>query len=164
MDPNVSIISPLLIDIYCNNNTETALHAAVKGKYYEIAAALLQAGSNPNAIIKSYMDVNETLSCLSIDEESTYGQSTALVEACRNRDAAMVDLLLNYGVRDDDCKALAVVVNNHDEILTAKLLAMKVRLLKMVFYCVSISLIIVLIFLKSREPCSLIHFFIYPMI
>lgn len=49
-----------------------------------------------------------------------------LVEACRNRDIAIVDLLLKHGARDDDCRALAVVVKNKDDILTAKLLSIKV--------------------------------------
>lgn len=45
--------------MYCNNNTETALHAAVKGKHYDIAVALINAGANPNLIIKPYHDVDE---------------------------------------------------------------------------------------------------------
>ena len=30
--------------------------------------------------------------------------STCLVEACLNRDMGMIDLLLKYGARDDECK------------------------------------------------------------
>lgn len=143
------MICPLKLDMYCNNNTETALHAAVKGKHYEIAVALINAGANPNLIIKPYHDINEvfslfisklhcilyycflfqTLSCCSVEEDSSYGQSTALVEACKNRDVMMVDLLLKHSARDDDCKALAVVVHNKDETLTAKLLSTKVKIL-----------------------------------
>lgn len=55
----MSVIRPLRIDMYCNNNTETALHAAVKGKHYDITLALLNAGANPNLIIKAYLDYNE---------------------------------------------------------------------------------------------------------
>lgn len=62
-----------------------------------------------------------------MEEDSTYGQSTALVEACKNRDVMTVDLLLKHGARDDDCKALAIAVQNKDETLTAKLLSTKVR-------------------------------------
>lgn len=58
---------------------------------------------------------------LSQNEDNT----TPLVEACRNRDLTMVDLLLKHGARDDDCKALSVVVGNKDDILTAKLLSIK---------------------------------------
>lgn len=68
------------------------------------------------------------MSCCSVEEDSSYGQSTALVEACKNRDVAMVDLLLKHGSRDDDCKALAIAVQNKDETLTAKLLSTKVTI------------------------------------
>ncbi|XP_018323262.1 leucine-rich repeat serine/threonine-protein kinase 1 isoform X2 [Agrilus planipennis] len=132
-DPNTSYLCPLKIDMYCHNNTETALHAAVKGKHYDIANALLNAGANPNLIIRSLHDISEVLedsfygnlSCCTIEDDSTIGQSTALMEACRNRDIPMVNLLLKYGARDDDCKALAVAVENRDETLTAKLLSVK---------------------------------------
>lgn len=53
------MIRPLKLDMYCNNNTETALHAAVKGKHYDIAVALIGAGANPNLTIKPYHDINE---------------------------------------------------------------------------------------------------------
>jgi ankyrin repeat protein len=43
--------------MYCNNNTETALHAAVKGKHYDIVLALLNAGASPNCVIKAYHDI-----------------------------------------------------------------------------------------------------------
>lgn len=49
-----------------------------------------------------------------------------LVEAAKNRDVAMIDMLLKYGARDDYSKALSVTVQNQDDILTAKLLSMKV--------------------------------------
>lgn len=62
---NMSMVCPLRIDMYCNNNTETALHAAVKGKHYDIALTLLNAGASANAIIKPYVDYNEVnLTCL----------------------------------------------------------------------------------------------------
>lgn len=66
-----------------------------------------------------------------MDEDSNFGQSTGLVEACRNRDVPIVDLLLKHGARDDDCKALYVAVENNDETLIAKLLSTKVRFLPM---------------------------------
>ncbi|GJQ77064.1 hypothetical protein Trydic_g23635 [Trypoxylus dichotomus] len=121
----VSVICPLRIDMYCNNNTETALHAAVKGKHYDITVALLNAGANPNLIIKAYLDYNESMSCYSVEDDVNTGQSTALVEACKNRDVPLVDLLLRSGARDDDCKALSATVQNKDETLTAKLLSIK---------------------------------------
>lgn len=51
---------------------------------------------------------------------------SALEQACVNRDIAIVDLLLKHGARDDDCRALAVAIKNKDDILTAKLLSIKV--------------------------------------
>ncbi|XP_056637900.1 leucine-rich repeat serine/threonine-protein kinase 1 isoform X1 [Diorhabda sublineata] len=124
-DPNTKKICPLRIDTYCNNNTETALHAAIKGKQYDIVFALLKAGANANAVIKAYHDINEAVTCCSLEDDSNLGQSTGLVEACRNRDVPIVDLLLKHGARDDECKALAVAVNNNDETLIAKLLSTK---------------------------------------
>lgn len=53
-----------------------------------------------------YVVFLQSLSCCSVEEDSSFGQSTALVEACRNRDVPLVDLLLKHGARDDDCKGL----------------------------------------------------------
>lgn len=58
-DPNNKLICPLKIDMYCNNGTETALHAAVKGKHYDLVFALLKAGASVNTVIKPYHDINE---------------------------------------------------------------------------------------------------------
>ncbi|XP_049820088.1 leucine-rich repeat serine/threonine-protein kinase 1 isoform X2 [Aethina tumida] len=124
-DTDSLLICPLRIDMYCNNNTETALHAAIKGKHYDIALALLKAGASANTVIKAYHDINDTLACCSVEEDSNYGQSSGLVEACKNRDVPIVDLLLKYGARDDECKALAVAVANKDETLIPKLLSTK---------------------------------------
>lgn len=60
-EQNMSQICPLKVDMYCNNNTETALHAAVKMKHYDIVLALLNSSANPNMIIRSYHDINEEL-------------------------------------------------------------------------------------------------------
>jgi ankyrin repeat protein len=60
------------------------------------------------------------------EDSGTSSVSTALVEACRNRDIGMADLLLRHSARDDDCKALQVAACNRDDILIAKLLSIKV--------------------------------------
>jgi ankyrin repeat protein len=60
------------------------------------------------------------------EDSGTLSASTALVEACRNRDIGMADLLLRHSARDDDCKALCLATRNRDDILTAKLLSIKV--------------------------------------
>jgi len=38
--------------------------------------------------------------------------STCLVEACRNRDMGMIDLLIKFSARDDDCKALSIALRS----------------------------------------------------
>jgi ankyrin repeat protein len=65
---------------------------------------------------------------ISVDPEDSGSSSvsTALVEACRNRDIGMADLLLRHSARDDDCKALRIAARHKDAILTAKLLSIKV--------------------------------------
>lgn len=37
-----NLLCPLNLDLYCNNNMETALHAAVKARHTDVVAALLQ--------------------------------------------------------------------------------------------------------------------------
>lgn len=41
-------LSPLQLNVYCNNNCETALHAAVRSKHADVAGILLQCGADPN--------------------------------------------------------------------------------------------------------------------
>jgi ankyrin repeat protein len=108
-------IFPILLDVYCNNS-ETALHASVKKKHYSIASALLSHGSNPNLAI--YLNGDDRTQV----EDSI---SSSLKEACRNRDASMVDLLIRYGARDDDCLALKVASTNGDNHLMSKILSLK---------------------------------------
>ena len=49
------------------------------------------------------------------------------MEACRNRDLGMLDLLLKSHARDDECKALFIAAHAKDEVIVSKLLALKVR-------------------------------------
>lgn len=108
-------VCPLNVDIYCNSNTETALHAAVRIKSVEIVTLLLAAGASPNLPVKIPDD--------SVDCEANY--STVLTLACHNRDVKMTDLLLKYDALDSDCKALNIAAQNGDEALTTKLLSTK---------------------------------------
>ncbi|KAK2577873.1 hypothetical protein KPH14_012597 [Odynerus spinipes] len=110
-----NMMSPINIDLYCNNNTETALHAAVKARHTEVVAALLSAGANPNLSAK--------ISCEHADIETNH--FTVLTIACQNRDIKIADLLLKHGAVDNDCKALKIAAQNRDEALTAKLLSIK---------------------------------------
>ncbi|XP_044740580.1 leucine-rich repeat serine/threonine-protein kinase 1 isoform X2 [Chrysoperla carnea] len=122
---NESFLSPLNLDLYCQNDCETALHVAVKGKHYNIVSLLLLAGANPNLVIKVSNDLEESYRNTIGEEDVNNQQSTALVEASKNRDLPMIDLLLKYGSRDDDCKALCIAAKNRDSTLTARLLSIK---------------------------------------
>jgi len=52
------------------------------------------------------------------------------VEACKNRDMGMIDLLIKYSARDDDCKALGIALKAEDEIVASKLLTLKAHQVK----------------------------------
>lgn len=118
---NECFINPFDLDLYCSNDTETALHVAVKNKYHSIATMLLANGANPNLKI----NVSDDDMVHFQDDDCTFTGSTALVEACKNRDYAMIELLLKYGARDDECKALVVAIRAQDEVIISKLLALK---------------------------------------
>ncbi|XP_022246027.1 leucine-rich repeat serine/threonine-protein kinase 1-like [Limulus polyphemus] len=121
VQPTELNISPLDLDLYCANNTETALHVSVKHKHCKIASLLLQNGANPNLrIALSEEDLNHAQ-----DENYVFSGSSTLVEACKNRDLTMVDLLVRYGARDDDCSALKVASKEEDEKIISKLLTLK---------------------------------------
>ncbi|XP_064112289.1 leucine-rich repeat serine/threonine-protein kinase 1-like isoform X1 [Macrobrachium nipponense] len=120
-NPKDNMLSPLDIDMYCNSNTETALHIAVKNKHHSIVSMLLAAGANPN--LRVYLPDDEMARLA--EDEYIFTGSTALVEACRNRDLGMLDLLLKNHARDDECKALFIAAHTKDEIIVSKLLALK---------------------------------------
>ncbi|CAM1297638.1 Uncharacterised protein g1884 [Pycnogonum litorale] len=113
-------LSPLDLDVYCNNNKETALHTAVKNKRTTIVSLLLSSGANPNLILHDVGVDN-----LNDDDSFSSNTSTALAEACKNRDLGVVDMLLKNGAADDDGRALAIAVKAKDEIIISKLLTLK---------------------------------------
>ena len=45
---NEAWVKPVDLDLYCNHETETALHVAVRGRHHAIASHLLAAGALPN--------------------------------------------------------------------------------------------------------------------
>jgi hypothetical protein len=87
-----------------------------------IAAKLLSAAGNANPNLVIYATENST-AAQEFDEQFYFKGSTCLVEACRIRDLGMIDLLLKYGARDDDCKALMVA--GGESVIVSKLLALK---------------------------------------
>lgn len=126
------LLSPLLLDMRCNANAETALHAAARGKHWDITNALLQTGADPNVVAQEPAPATAAAE----DEGGAGGKApgggggtTPLVEACRNRDIGMVDLMLRFGARDDECRALRAAAGlgtGKEDILLAKLLSIKV--------------------------------------
>ena len=53
-------LSPLHLNAYCNNNCETALHAAVRGKHTDVAGLLLQCGADPNVSCRQPEPVSDS--------------------------------------------------------------------------------------------------------
>jgi Leucine-rich repeat (LRR) protein len=123
------------VNAYCEDY-QTPLHVAVKQRSHAIATMLLTAKADPNIpILPSPSSVsgsfghhshnthhhpsNVELQRKHRKEES----STALVEACLQRDLGMIELLLKFGARDDECKAVAIVCR--DDVIVGKILAVK---------------------------------------
>ena len=111
---NEAWVKPVDLDLYCNHETETALHVAVRGRHHAIASHLLAAGALPNLHTRT-----------NTDKDSWGKGHTCLVEAAKNRDMGMIDLLLKYGARDDQNQALAMAIAADDHLVMSKLLALK---------------------------------------
>uniref|UniRef100_T1HIN4 non-specific serine/threonine protein kinase n=1 Tax=Rhodnius prolixus TaxID=13249 RepID=T1HIN4_RHOPR len=114
-ETNERLTSPWHLDVLCNTDQETALHVAVRNNHCDIAALLLGSGANPNIQSLSVNEFNLALIC----------ECSLFMEACKQRNIAMVDLLLRHNAHDHESKALTVAINNKDDILIAKLLAIK---------------------------------------
>lgn len=106
-------LCPLDINQGCGETIETALQVSVRERKTEVVTLLLNAGADPNvAAQRSLRGQSENDSC-----------SSCLMEACKNHDVSVVDLLLRHGARDDLCRAQSIAVRDGDFVLTAKLLA-----------------------------------------
>lgn len=114
---NETWIKPVDLDLYCNQGSETALHVAVRNRHHAIASHILAAGAVPNLAMQNRRS--------SVDGETFSKSSTCLLEAAKNRDMGMIDLLLRYGARDDQNLALAAAAKTDDFLVMSKLLALK---------------------------------------
>ncbi|OXA37186.1 Leucine-rich repeat serine/threonine-protein kinase 1 [Folsomia candida] len=128
-----NLLCPIDVNAYCEDY-QTPLHVVVKQRNHAIATMLLNAKADPNLPILPSPNnsagtgtINRSKNpadqrCIKRKDEA----STALLEACLHRDLGMIELLLKYGSRDDDCKAIAVI--SHDDIIVGKILALKSHL------------------------------------
>lgn len=81
---------PINLNILCGAARETALLAAVRGSFVDVAKLLLQHGGNPNIVAKPVEDHNDP-KCI----EEIYGLSNVpIAEACKQHLLPMVELLL----------------------------------------------------------------------
>ncbi|XP_055923849.1 leucine-rich repeat serine/threonine-protein kinase 1 isoform X2 [Eupeodes corollae] len=114
---------PINLNLLCGATRETALLAAVRGGFLDVVTSLLQHGANPNIVAKPVEDQNDP-KC----SEEIYGLSNVpIAEACKQGSLPMVELLMNYGARDDLGSALNVAVNSGDEAILNLLLAKRVH-------------------------------------
>ncbi|KAL9897903.1 leucine-rich repeat kinase isoform 1-T1 [Glossina fuscipes fuscipes] len=114
---------PINLNLLCGAARETALLAAVRGSFLDVASVLLQNGANPNIVAKPVEDQNDP-KCT----EEIYGISNVpIAEACKQKSLAMVELLLKYGARDDNGSALSVAIVSEDEAILNRLLAKRVH-------------------------------------
>ncbi|ETN67521.1 Leucine-rich repeat kinase [Anopheles darlingi] len=112
---------PLDLNILCGAARETALLAAVRGGFLDVITLLLENGADPNVIARAVEDQNDPKS-----SDEIYGFSNVpLAEATRQKSLAMVELLLKYGARDDQSIALGIAIQNGDEPIICRLLAIK---------------------------------------
>ncbi|XP_067619806.1 leucine-rich repeat serine/threonine-protein kinase 1 isoform X10 [Eurosta solidaginis] len=114
---------PVNLNLLCGAARETALLAAVRGGFVDVASLLLQHGADPNIMAKPVEDHNDP-KCT----EGIYGLSNIpIAEACKQRSLPILELLLKYGARDDNGSALGVAVVSNDEAILSRLLAKRVH-------------------------------------
>jgi ankyrin repeat protein len=114
--------NPLNTNILCGAARETCLLAAVRGGFLDVAALLLQqSDSDPNVVAKPIEYHNDPR----ISDEIYGFSNVPLAEAARQKSLAMCDLLLKFGAKDDQSTALSIAINNSDEQIICRLLAIK---------------------------------------
>ena len=112
---NETWVKPVDLDLFNVQGTETALYVAVKNRHHAIASHMLAAGALPNLTMRNPENLSGSL------------ESTCLLEAAKNRDMGMIDLLLRYGARDHQNLALCASALTDDFLIMSKLLTLKAR-------------------------------------
>lgn len=82
---------------------------------------LLQHKADPNIVARPLEDQNDPR----LNDEIYGFCNSPLAEATRQKSITMVDLLLKYGAKDDESSALSIAIQNNDEQITSRLLAIK---------------------------------------
>lgn len=114
--------NPLEVNLLCGAARETALLASVRGGFFDVTQMLLQHKADPNIIARPLEDPQNDPRMT----DEIYGFcNTPLAEATRQKSITMVDLLLKFGAKDDESSALSIAIQNNDEPITCRLLAIK---------------------------------------
>lgn len=114
--------NPLEVNLLCGAARETALLAAVRGGFFDVTHMLLQFKADPNIVARPLEDPQNDPRMT----DEIYGFcNSPLAEATRQKSISMVDLLLKYGAKDDESSALGIAIQNFDEQITCRLLAIK---------------------------------------
>lgn len=72
---NECYLSPLQLNVYCNNNCETVLQAAVRGRHADVAGILLQCGADPNISCRQPDPVSK-LQCSCVKMKLSWGHAS----------------------------------------------------------------------------------------
>lgn len=114
--------NPLEVNLLCGAARETALLASVRGGFFDVTNMLLQHKADPNIVARPLEDPQNDPRMT----DEIYGFcNSPLAEATRQKSIMMVDLLLNAGAKDDESSALSIAIQNNDEQITCRLLAIK---------------------------------------
>ncbi|XP_070508188.1 leucine-rich repeat serine/threonine-protein kinase 1 isoform X2 [Chironomus tepperi] len=119
---NEILRNPLELNLLCGAARETALLAAVRGGFIEVAHLLLTHNADPNISARPLEDPQNDPRMT----DEIYGFcNTPLAEATKQKSIAMVDLLLKFNAKDDSSTALGIAIANSDEQIISRLLAIK---------------------------------------
>lgn len=114
--------NPIEVNLLCGAARETALLATVRGGFFDVTQLMLHHHADPNIEARPLEDPQNDPRMT----DEIYGFcNSPLAEATRQKSISMVDLLLTYGARDDESSALSIAIQNNDETIISRLLAIK---------------------------------------